>query len=1215
MDVLLVPIYLDALYLKEDSSVAGPMADFSRRPFKKGRVDVNPDVANLSEEILSQPFDAQSLQLKAGIHLHWALPDALTRGYLRKETRSIEFPSLPNRWLVTRTGHSSRKQWIVESDYLGHPDRGNPYGGVSFPYSEDDGQFSFRYLGRSLSLAAWRESLKDNQRAEYLKHLTAIGYGEPSFAAFYPNCLNVFGLHDANPPEDLAGVQYDIVGWYSRPEQDCLRFWALKEAIAGLQFGKLKDVYQWTLKETDPYWSVKDTDAFAVERTLYYAKLTFGKVNSEPKLQEQRELAIAVGNTSTEALSAYLSDFCGRNKKLKEKIPNPEHLEDQLEAVQLLGRLQGRQADIGPKFFEARHNKEFTGVQAGTLWAVRQENTDLTKVNAASSAAQGQINLPQSIADLLHRLNDTQQVYDRDCDEIDAKRKQLFSDWYKYMLTIYPPEGDRNRYPNPDEARYFLGKNGLMPLKQRLIKNKMLKRQLDQRVAELKSGLVRLNAAEGGTYSGFVLKPVAAPRYWQPNEPVLLLVDEHEQSVKATVRHGHDGLLKCHILNLEDSSIENQFDTIRPVTFNLYPDDNIDRLGSQYWTMQPWNPFLLEWEVEVLPIRGKYQKPSAGEAPDTSAPHDYDARCILDNYQFNGNAVDYTIKPGREQLAKESTCYSGRSILTPHAKFQMLNQIKYFLENELLDDYYAATQVKPEERSNDYFEQHLQEIIGWAKIRADPVLNQILAIFDYLNQKDGEEAEFHLLAQSLSGFNEALLMHKQTLQLPIDDPLGFDSYRAFTQAVNEAAGDGTRSAPQPKNDFNPIRTGVLKIHQLQLVDTFGQIQAVRFQENEVITTDAMTAAASPHLTVLPPRIVQPARMHFRWLAADEGFTLDEYDDPEMNSHPASSPVCGWLLPNYLDNSLMVYDAKGRALGSVTQFGKWAAAPGAGRGVAVWPLPNPHLHRTVQHIIHKGPAYLDNFMTVIENALDNIEPESAAQHESLALLAGRPVALVRAKLNLELQGEPAIDQSWSAFRQDLELAIRDNIIERDTRSFTGVSFPIRIGDYKQLNDGLVGYWHEQGDLKEFNQFYAPQSDLKAESLHPDIIAHTDNSPAFLYQSISSPPQTLTMLMDPRGCVHAACGILPAKAIHIPPEHYTEALRNIEVTFLTAPILTERGKINLPLPDEPGHVWSWMDKENGAWENVSEIGKASTQAILTSHSELREGWLKLTGTDSK
>jgi hypothetical protein len=43
----------------------------------------------------------------------------------------------------------------------------------------------------------------------------------------------------------------------------------------------------------------------------------------------------------------------------------------------------------------------------------------------------------------------------------------------------------------------------------------------------------------------YALKSVPAPRYWQPNEPVVLIVNEVGQTVRPTLRHGRDvGLRK-----------------------------------------------------------------------------------------------------------------------------------------------------------------------------------------------------------------------------------------------------------------------------------------------------------------------------------------------------------------------------------------------------------------------------------------------------------------------------------------------------------------------------------------------------------------------------------------------------------------------------------------------------------------------------------------------
>jgi hypothetical protein len=42
----------------------------------------------------------------------------------------------------------------------------------------------------------------------------------------------------------------------------------------------------------------------------------------------------------------------------------------------------------------------------------------------------------------------------------------------------------------------------------------------------------------------YALKAVPAPRYWQPKEPVILIVDEVDQTVRPSLRHGRDAGLR-----------------------------------------------------------------------------------------------------------------------------------------------------------------------------------------------------------------------------------------------------------------------------------------------------------------------------------------------------------------------------------------------------------------------------------------------------------------------------------------------------------------------------------------------------------------------------------------------------------------------------------------------------------------------------------------------
>ncbi len=51
----------------------------------------------------------------------------------------------------------------------------------------------------------------------------------------------------------------------------------------------------------------------------------------------------------------------------------------------------------------------------------------------------------------------------------------------------------------------------------------------------------------------------------------------------------------------------------------------------------------------------------------------------------------------------------------------------------------------------------------------------------------------------------------------------------------------------------------------------------------------------------------------------------------------------------------------------------------------------------------------------------------------------------------------------------------------------------------------------------------------------------------------------------------------KAIALPPDHYVEALKRIQVTFLSTPLLTQSDQLAIPLPDEPGYAWSWVEHD--------------------------------------
>jgi hypothetical protein len=1276
-NILLVPIRADALSLAADQPALETMADFTRLPYNDGERDVNADTANISEGIVSQPFQDENLYLKAGTHLHWSLPDTLTRG--AHDVSGTDFPSVPNRWLVSRSRSVDggtpvvEKQWVVESDYLYPDGEGGQSGSVSFPYAPDSAKGEsqpFRYVGRTMPLAAWAA---DDPQAEYLTQLTAVGYGEPSFAAFYPNCHSVFGFHDDDygdgPP---AGLRYDVFGWYADAGADFLKTFVAdfrsdyREQNDGAEPGDadlvaaLADECQWSV--------TLDEGAEFPGRMLCYARITFQpEGDGEGATTGAVSPAVALANTGTEALSAYLAQEVDPSQKAE--------IEDQLEALSLSSKLANRQLDVGPKFQEARHEKGFTALTGGTLWSVTQETKEPAPADATDPQAES--TLPEELAHQLNYLNTAQGRFDSALAGLDSLRRQLFADWYKYMVCAYPPEDAKDDYPQVDEVRNYVELKGLAPLDAETRDTGELFLELDAadnitganangsaadslaaRVAaalnELLNALAAYNdsadvlaavvfkltgqslsalktagvpddvltkletlkdqkfvgrgqftaaldatisAAESEQYgaqvvaaarqTNYTLKQTPGPRYYQPIDPVVLMTGA---AVEPTLRHGQDsasgdGMLACQLFLTEaapDELLPNDAAPLLERVGQIETETAGEGFGFNVWTGQPWNPFLLEWEVEVFPVEsGSNLEPERGA---------YLPEFINSNFTLLENEVDLAVQSGRGFVTKAANLYSGSCVLSPHASVQLQDQIETYLQDQLLEDYYTAQNVPTEERTDDYFTKHTADILDWykqANCTASPVgaLCNIIAAYERLT-----DPNFYCLSQALGGFCEALLMRKQTLQLDIADPLGFEDYRRLTEDVSAAVGDSLTIAPAPLTDFNPIRSGALKLLRLRLVDTFGQSRDVDCEQ--LITTEKLKVANSPYPVTLPPRLTQPARLNFRWLSAVG-------DDQEMNDHPATTPVCGWVLPNNLDDSLMVYDNRGRALGSVDESARWQPAPGAEVPVAVEEIPNPHLKQMVSYLRGRGETFLRDFISALDNALENIEPENFAQHQDMALLMGRPIALVRASINLELQGRPAVHQGWNAFRQDM----RRNT--RDTNGFDRVSFPVRIGEYRQFNDGVVGYWKEAGGGYEDDIFYAPQSDPIKDG---HIKTHADD-PMMIYQTVDSPPQVLALLIDPRGSIHATSGIVPVKSICIPPDQYTDALAAIEITFLSAPVLTEAGKLRLPLPAEPGAEWSWLQKKGGAWSEITSPGVVKKQDFLAAFTNGETVWARL------
>src|SRR5262249_18683729 len=168
---------------------------------------------------------------------------------------------------------------------------------------------------------------------------------------------------------------------------------------------------------------------------------------------------------------------------------------------------------------------------------------------------------------------------------------------------------------------------------------------------------------------------------------------------------------------------------------------------------------------------------------------------------------------------------------------------------------------------------------------------------------------------------------------------------------------------------------------------------------------------------------------------------------------------------------------------------------------------------------------------------------------------------------------------------------------------GVQFPVRLGDLANLDDGLVGYLIESAGSKPYSTIYSPAAPAAGAN---NVVQPT---PTTTQITFSAAPSLLPLLIDPRAGFHATTGVLTVDELDISPDQYSQAMRNLAMTFFTNPVLQERQGLVVPLPQEQGFSWSWINPGTGPQIQL-QSNAANDNAIWDYTPQmLLEGWLQL------
>ena len=570
--------------------------------------------------------------------------------------------------------------------------------------------------------------------------------------------------------------------------------------------------------------------------------------------------------------------------------------------------------------------------------------------------------------------------------------------------------------------------------------------------------------------------------------------------------------------------------TLEPEALKIRPSRLVD-----LWVQQPWSPLFIDWQITWFPTD-----------PSTNAEQPFGPVWKFGEADFVPSDIGSIPQAGHT--------VRGRSLLSP---------IDERIFEEPIDT--------------------LGKLLDKARTGAGKDASYPPAVIDVLERYEvvwsktlKELPRGGLMGQALTGFHQALLRRDVTFPRITPDSsrpwIKTANLKTFEDQVRGLLGipvDGVsveRLAPPspapttaaPGVPFSLIRAGALRIDELWLVDDFGQsadllgLTAARSTSSAQVFHPRMRWHDHPQVFAMPPRVLQPVRLNFRFTPSTE--------TELTTSEPALNSICGWIFYNQLDQALVLCNRKGELMGhlAIVKNGnetriKWEAGAD---GVELAKIPNQRLKEFAESLIESNskPRLLE-LLNVIDKGLERIRP-SAARRDTI--LVGRPLALVSASVGLEVFGK-----AWTnPHKPPVEGSAPSPIDALQVR--------VNLGYAHSIEDGLVGYFNEG----EYNRIVVPQlstgvaasnyiRDPKVDGLRVGFGA----------------PKKVTLLMDPWGSIQAACGLVPAKTITLAHPDLNRIVAQMEASFRVGPVLLAADRLALPTPTGNKGTWNFAGPQTG------------------------------------
>lgn len=1187
-DPILVPVDLQALYAPETGTV-----ERVRLPFGIAGQD-SQDGKN------EAPFGDLEPHL-AGVHLHWALPEGLLRGELDESSSAdaqLDLPPLPDRWLVTRiiatTGRSrvDVKRWLVFSETT-----------EVFDLSSKD---EVTPTGAEIASA----------------DLDGAVAGSLNWLNSYDATSNRFALHDSL--EGLPGnvvdnsATYVVAGWWSDPQFD-----PLAEAGTFRLHATLGDL-GWSLQD--------DADTADVESAL-----------------APRSQSVPGASGAPLSSNALLNTLGTNSALLLPRITRSTTFHGTIHGVPVSGALpKDLRPDEGD--VELALGSHTDAVIAALATAAVNpgdaERVDEERVlHAFTSQLIGRLSDPDGVVDIdqsQHRLGfATQPGGDSVTDiyRVGGESGALTAGRHARGIEARVAPDPTIKTNDAVVGELTVDRFGVGSVE---LDGKALAAGEPQRIGEKADVLADLSLSAVPP-SRAVER--AGPRYHEPLEPTLAI-----RGANRSLRYGRniradDELLVCRTvlqLSQEVTGIVSASALLPPLPDGV-PAEVQSLLGEAILMSPRWVPWVID--QSLLQSGNQLDRSSIESAlfAETAVLYGTDGTYDGKTKAFTSNAASsaetevagvavaaqlaqFSLLPGVRPDPRGVTVWGGQPWLPVWLEWEAEVNLGKGVEDWTLGQI-DLTNDDPQTATSTTFGGRAILTSGVARTLQD-VIN------DWL---EGEQARNDEAGSADGG--EASVATEQTLAGLAESVKGLDAISATLSDLHEqllgfAADNGLPGVAPKVAAAQLLIGGRLRLTRARLVDTFGRTLDLPVDDAAVAVLD--NPALARNELHLEPRIVVPARWKFT--PVDPATPRIDVAAPavvnQIDSAREVNPVAGFLLPDHVDEALEFFDTNGDPLGQLSHepFGgavTWQVAPG--RPVPVDARPDQNLppaqarvgqiatgmlaadvaERAATGSTLEDESALSAALRAIDTTLWTVDTFAGIGSEHISGLVGRPIAIVRARLELDIDA---------------------SLIEGDSEALDALRshrFPVRLGELTRTDDGLLGFFVGQ-DFSRLHLVESIVSELAYQSgsnkghfgqlgtapqVPPtDPITHSYVSDESELTVAFGEVLDLTMLMLPTSRVHLTSGILPRQRIALQRDWVHEGLRRMSPSIRVGPVLVDPNQVRLPLISTLREDQRWYRRDSSTTWRDDAILAASQAALLPEvPKSIEEGYVRVLPRD--